>query len=996
LYLLTATLVFSVHASPAGDTASAPVDAAAFDDELGEIRFIVLPASPNQSIKGITVRVGDVYLGATDEDGVLSAELFGGLYHFTFDIGENDHRTASAVRVKPNVLVQATVEIPAGSTDIVVHSEKPSPSLEVVPAAISGASASVAIQVVDKETGVEVEEVTVTAAKVEGGAASLQTERRESTQVTDIIGAEQFSKSGDSNAAAALKRVTGVTIVDGKYVYVRGLGERYSSTTLNGLNLPSPDPERRVVPLDMFPSEMLDSLVIQKTFSPDMPGDFGGGTVILRTRAYPKEPLFKIELGGAISLGSTFNGADFSSDKGPTDFLGIDGGHRAMSKTLKDATENQPLTGGSLVSPGYTEEELSTITKSLPENWGIDQKTVPPDFKLALTGGNSWKIKNNEIGFLASLLYKNEWDTSYTDKREYALDAGNLQVQNRYLVNDTINTVNLGGMFTLGASLGDSNKIVSNTMVDRITDNDFYVYEAYHSDFDGRVYNYEWIERMLFCQQILGTHTLKAARDLKVDWRYGFSTASDNEPDKRFVQYDYADSSRDVDTLAVSSMTNANRRDYLVSNDKIHDLGLDLSLPFLQWTKEKGHVKTGGAVTLKDRETDVRRFAYDRLGNLDAATRSLPPSEFFVDENMGTDGMRLIEVTAATDNYTGEQEIFAYYLTGDLPLGLGFSASAGVRLEKAHQEVATYKLFAPSGEMVVRSFDNLDVLPSVVFTYEVRKGMLLRLGYGKTVNRPDFREMSAGCAMGYAGAGMICGAPAEVENPEWTPDSPDEVPPTIPYTLVPATIHNVDARWEWYFSEDESISLGAFYKHFIDPIELIFRASTDKSSELRNAEAADNVGIEFEFKKNFSFIRKALSDLYFAGNISWIFSQIVIPDSNQLIVTNQERPLQGQSPYVINAQIGYDNADIGLSALVLYNISGPRIATVGVSGLPDIYEQPFHQLDLVIKQKIPKGFQLGFKAVNLIDLPSTFTQGEEITKTYTKGRELSLTLSWSY
>jgi outer membrane receptor protein involved in Fe transport len=302
------------------------------------------------------------------------------------------------------------------------------------------------------------------------------------------------------------------------------------------------------------------------------------------------------------------------------------------------------------------------------------------------------------------------------------------------------------------------------------------------------------------------------------------------------------------------------------------------------------------------------------------------------------------------------------------------------------QEVRTFEPFADEEEAVKSKLETFDVLPSLTLTYRFREDMLVRLGYGKTLNRPDFREMSPGCVSAYIGGGDVCGAPETIDV-----DGEE-----VPYRLNRTVIHNVDARWEWYFASDENVSFGAFYKEFIDPIESIMRAGSQKSSELRNAEGARDLGLELEFRKNFGFVNQFMEDWYVGGNGAWIYSRIQLPESNKSILTSKSRPLQGQSPYVINAQIGYENVDIGLNATLLYNVFGPRISDVGVNQQPDIYEEPFHKLDLVIKQKLKKGFQLTFKAKNLIDLPVRFSQGDAETKFFKKGRELSLSLAWSY
>jgi outer membrane receptor protein involved in Fe transport len=991
---LTAPFLLT-HSARAEET-----DAAAFSEELGEVRLWVLNADTLMPIPSAVVRIGNVEMGRTDDDGAVTLDLLGGLYHLSVDIGDGKGRTA-AIRAIPGRESEIDAELSATSDLIVLRlrnavSKVPADDAQTVPLTLPSTEVDEESQATESYDSVE--ELTVTASRVEGSTVDILKEKQGTAKVTEIIGSEQMSKSGDSDAASALKRVTGVTIVDGKYVYVRGLGDRYSSTLLNDLRLPSPDPERRVVPLDMFPSSILESMVIQKTFSPEMPGDFGGGVVNLRTRSYPSEPMFKVELTLGINLGETFEQREFASDQGPTDFLGIDGGHRAIPKELADATKDQKLVTGDRFTEGYTEEEIADISKSMPNNWETEEKRLPPDLGLMVTGGDGFSIKNTKFGFFSSLLYKNEWDATDKTVREYSLaneDTGDLAINNDYRFHDTANTITLGGILALGADFGKGQTIAANTLVDRITDNLFSRYNGFSADMDGDidVLSYEWTERMLIVQQLMGSHILHPKSKLKLDWRYAFSTATQDQPDKRHTRYDYLDGQK---MWVLSSGSDGNRREYITVDEKDHDIGMDLTLPFKQWSGQDASVKAGGAILLKDRMVDLRSFNYENVDSLDLETRALAPELIFVDENFIPGGMALQESTQPTDNYTGTQEVYAGYLSGDLPLWAGLSASGGARFEKSIQEVSTFDVFSLEDEQIKSAIDTFDILPSMVLTYRFKNNMLVRLGYGKTLNRPDFREMSPGCVRSYAGGGEKCGAPTEIPNPDWTTGSED--PRYLPYQLNRTVIHNVDARWEWYFGEtgDETLSLGAFYKEFIDPIESIQRASSQKGSILLNADGARDIGIELEFRKNFGFIHSSLEDLYAAANASWIYSSIEIPNVPTLIQTSDKRPLQGQSPYVVNAQLGYDNTDIGLSAALLYNVYGPRISDVGTNGRPDIYEQPFHQLDFVAKKTLKLGFQITLKAKNLIDLPVRFTQGRETTEEYKKGREINLSVSWSY
>jgi TonB-dependent receptor len=264
-------------------------------------------------------------------------------------------------------------------------------------------------------------------------------------------------------------------------------------------------------------------------------------------------------------------------------------------------------------------------------------------------------------------------------------------------------------------------------------------------------------------------------------------------------------------------------------------------------------------------------------------------------------------------------------------------------------------------------------LPAAILSWEFIEDMLVRVGFGQTVSRPDFRELSPATFTNVIGGRDVEG------NPD----------------LERTLITNVDARWEWYPSPGETISFGGFYKYFQDPIEMIVILKAQHGESFANARAARNFGLELDYRKSFDFIHEKLEDFYAAGNATWVYSRIELYE-DEGIQTNTERPLQGQSPYVINAQLGYDNVDWGTSVALLYNVFGKRIATVGAVGLPDVYEMPFHQLDLVASQALGAGFKLGFKAQNLIDAEAKFTQAGETTEVYRKGRSFSLSLSYSY
>lgn len=865
------------------------------------------------------------------------------------------------------------LELPPGTWTLsLVHPDYSTQTIDGVLVS-PGEMSQVSVDVIP--SSVELEEFTVEAPRIEGGVASLQTERRSSSSVADVIGAEQITKSGDSSAAGALRRVTGLTLVGGRYVYVRGMGERYSSSLLNGFTLPSPEPERRVVPLDMFPAAILESVVIQKTFSPDMPGEFGGGAVMLRSRGIPDEFLLSVGLNLGYNAGSTFEDA-IMNKAGRADFLGVDDGSRALPAAVARASSDQALIEMDRFGlRGYSPATLEDLGESMPRNWGMYSGMVAPDASFNIAVGNSWKISGIKLGFTAAFAYSNAWDVEDRNSSIYLIGLdGEMELQHRYRFNTSNNSVGLGALLDFGVDLGAGHKLRLTSLLMRSTDNETRIYEGINRDVgtDISVTRFRWIERTLLSEQISGSHEFPSAGNLEFNWRYAFSAAMRYEPDRREFRYDFEPG---LQTWLLSDRPEGNQRVYSDLSDYNHDVGVDFRIPFKAWNSLEGAVKTGASVIFRDRTVDTRRFKFQHKGplssNMDVI--SLSPDEIFVPENIGSDGFQLEEITRQTDNYKAGQTLVAGYAMAELPIIPGLRMTAGLRVEYSDQTVTTYELFNPDGVPIVARLAKVDALPAASLTWEFFKDMQLRLVYGMTVSRPDFRELSPATFNDVTGGRQIFG------NPE----------------LERALLQNLDLRWEWYISTNENLSVAFFYKHFVGPIETIIVPSAQQSITYENATAADNLGVELEFRKNFDFIHQSVRDLYLAGNFAYIFSQVDLGDGTG-IQTSRRRALQGQSPFVVNLQFGYDNPDVGTSVAVVYNVFGRRISEVGAQGAPDVFEEPFHQFDLILTQKLPKGFKLSFKAVNLIDLDATFTQGANVTERFKRGRSFTIGAGWNW
>jgi outer membrane receptor protein involved in Fe transport len=875
-----------------------------------------------------------------------------------------------------------SIDLPLGKQQLtVIH---PNFSTEQVEALVRRGVGGSEVTIALTPAAVALADFTVTAPKITGGTVALLEERKSSATVSELIGAEQMSKSGDSDAAAALSRVTGITVVGGKYVYVRGLGERYSSTLFNRSSLPSPEPERRVVPLDLFAAGSLESIAIQKTYSADLPGEFGGGVVKLRSRGYPSEFTATLTLSlGFNTRTSLYNGLDYQGS-------GLDSlGFGASSRRIPDAMARQiggqnvgisdPVLGG-----GFSGEELERFGEALQNNWNTRRRRVWPGFGLALTVGDSFELgRGHKAGYLFSLSYDNDQQRRIRDHLRFTnLSDGKLIAPTDYRSEEIENTITLSGIASAGFDSAGGHRLRLTQMTARIADDETRVLTGFddNAGANTRLTRLRYIERMLLFNQAVGHHPLlelsrRRALGLSFDWRYAFSLATRDEPDRREYRYDELPGETNV--FVFSNRAGGNQRFFSELSDRNHDMGADLTFAFRQWSKLETKVKLGVALTLKDREVDTRRFQYLARGPraADNAVLALDPKGVLSPANVGEEGFRFSEATRASDNYLAEQRLWATYVSLDLPLFEGLTLSTGVRVEGSRQVVTTFELF--SKERVQATVDTIDVLPALLLSYRPFKSHVFRLGASQVVSRPEFREMSP------AGFSAVTGNKVITGNPD----------------LERALLQNVDLRWEWYPRVGESISVALFYKHFSSPIEQTVEPTGGSSQILSpvNAESANNLGVELELRKRLDFIHPLLRDLSFSGNASLIFSRVNLGDNG--VQTDDVRPLQGQSPWVFNLFLSYDNADSGTTARLLYNVYGPRIAEVGALGLPNMIEQPFHQLDLVFRQRLSKSLTLAFKAKNLLDLPLSFTQrdpasGDDIVVDgFRRGRGFSIAIT---
>lgn len=818
--------------------------------------------------------------------------------------------------------------------------------------------------------GLELPEHVVIEPNIAGSFASIIEEQKTTSSVSSVLGNEQITRNGDSDAAGALRRATGLTLVGGKFAYIRGLGERYSTTLLNNASIPSPDPTRRVVPLDLFPTNVLESILIQKSYSVDRPAEFAGGTVELRTRTVPDDFFFNATYQLGINEGTSFEDG-LSYKGGSLDFLGADDGTRDLPDSL-----SQALSGGNVLKPqtsfnpgGFSAGQLDTFGRDLSGTWDINRETIGPDSRISLAMGDKYTLNDFSFGYTGALRWADAWDSQQEHLQEFSVNNGKLDLVQDSILNKTERQVQTNAYLGVEAQYKENHKFKGNALLLRQTFDEARITEGF-TDADAtdvKRSRLREIENSLLVGQFGGEHTWEPLANIKTDWLITRATATRLAPNEREYRYDKSSDQQ----YYFSRRADSNQVNFSDLNDEDESYRLDVTIPLNLHQDIEAGLKSGFIDQSKQRDSSIRRFSYSP-GGADSRNQTVlglqSVEQVLSDQHIGPNGFNLREITRATDNYNAEQNLFSYYGQADMTLFKLLRLTGGVRVEDNNQQVRTIELFNPNNTPIISGLVKTDLLPAIAATWLISDKQQLRAGYSETLSRPDFRELSP--------------APfTDPANDKETIGNPN---------LQQTTVTNYDLRYEYYFSGTENFSIGLFNKDLISPIEKILLPGPAGLLTLQNAASANVYGIELEIMKNLDFIIPELEHYYIGTNYTWTRSEIELKPENLSAQTTNFRPLEGHSPYVVNAQIGYNNPDKGLTATLLYNTAGARITEVGSLGAPDRYEQPVHQLDFVWRQEIMEHISLSFNARNILDDQVQVFQGDKITRSYRRGREFRL------
>ena len=862
----------------------------------------------------------------------------------------------------------------------------------------AGEPTTVDLALVPESIGLD--EVVVTARTLENTEASLLKQRQKAAAVSDAISAEAIGRSGSSTAADAMEKVTGVSVVGGKYVYVRGLGDRYMNTQLNGATLPSADPDRNSVPLDLFPANLLDNIVTSKTFTPDKPGSFSGGSVNIGTKAFPDD--FTVSFSSSISYkGNIGPGSDFLSyEGGSAGWLGNNGGTHTLPEVFNNPNLHIPNIGNAFTDAAAA-QELDRLSKAFSGVMAPARLSAPVNQSYSFSLGNQLPVFGRPLGIIASISYsRNVREYGDGSVGRYTLTSASAQeLNNDFLFTDQRGTdeVLWGSLINASYKPHPKHELGFNYMNNRSGESSArYQFGVFPRDFDEEstyeTRTLQYVSRELDSYQARGEHVLFGDNGLKIEWTGSLANTLQEEPDLRFFTNHYTTFERNGETRTSYSISPAlypvPTRYFRTMEEDVRSGSLDASVPFKQWGGLSAQVKVGGSMERKSRAFRERRFEFQQ----DKIRYDGDPATFFGPEQVGISedasterffrfGNYIFDASALSGNYDGDQDIMAGYVMLDIPLTRNLRAIGGLRLETTDMVVASADTSLDKGII-----DTRDLLPSMNLVYEIRENMNVRLAQGRTLARPNFREIAPYASFSFIGDYIYLG------NPE------------IERTLI----DNYDVRWEWFARPGEIFAVSGFYKYFRNPIERAINpraAASTPNVQFQNTDHATVYGVEIEARKNLDQLASFLRFVQAGANISFVRSQVAI-EANELELiralrpdATDTRPLQGQSPYVVNLDMTYDNPEIGTTASVYYNVFGQRLDRVASGGTPNIFEQPRHIVDLTIKQDLWFNFGLKGSVKNLLDQKTVFSHtyngADFIAESYTFGRSFSLGLSYA-
>lgn len=893
--------------------------------QTGTVRGIIKDGKTKEALIGCTVQISGTQLGTTtDIEGAFTL-----------------------------------ANVPAGTQSVVIsyvsYQTKTIPNVRVE----SGNTTAIDTEL--DEEGRSLQEVVVRANRATNTEIAVITEIKQLKPMAVGISAQQIQKSQDRDAGAAIRRVPGVSIVDNRFVLIRGLAARYNSVLINDVITPSTEVDTRSFSFDLVPSNIIDRMIVYKSGSADLPGDFAGGIIKIYTKRRPEQNFLDAGLTLGYRANTTLQNVQ-THTRGGLSWLGLWSADQQIPSSF-------PGRAGDFNN--LNPAQRAAYARLLPNTWGLKDISVMPDIRLALNFGRRFDVGNTRVSNLTSINYALTNQFADIDFRLYENGTVANSLAQQYSDANYAQSTRLGILHNWSLRFSPNFNLEWKTLFNQLSTTETVVRtgQQLENSTDVQSYSERFENRSILTTQLAGEHTLNALT--KVNWVGSFGFTGRWEPDWKRVRYIRATGSTNPDgrpqPFIIATPTDPTPTEVGRFNSKLHEYVVS-AIGNVEHTfgnptdREPNRIKGGVYAEQKNRDYAARFYGYQSVGN-SSAIRAQGINTAFSPENVtAQNGLSLLDGTRDLDSYKGLNTYLAAYINGDVYFGPKANLTIGFRGEYNDQGV---KATVVGVEQQLVSNKIFSPLPSVNFTYKLSDQTNLRLAYSSSINRPEFRELAP---FSYYDFNLL----ADIRGNT---------------TLTTATIQNVDAKWEFYPTPNELISVTGFYKHFNKPIEsFLLLQGNGFAYTFINAQSAQNYGVEIEVRKGFAGASSVLlQNLSVVGNVSLIRSLVDVgdvvtaPDQGGQIneyqgVTDAERPLAGQSPYLINAGVYYAAPKSGWQGNVLYNVFGQRIFAVGNIRNPTIYEMPRHAIDLNLTKQFNNKLELRLGVQDILNQYVRFAQ----------------------
>lgn len=944
--------------------------------QTGIIRGKVVDETTSKAIKGATVSISELTKTNTDLDGKFELTVPVGIHTLTADFEAYNSVSISEIQVNENQIF------------VIENDIKLSPAVEGIG------------------------QVKVSVKRLSNTEEALLSAKKIAPNMIDGISSAGFKRIGDGDAASAMSRVTGVSVEGGKYVYVRGLGDRYTKTTLNGMDIPGLDPDRNTIQMDLFPTSVIDNIVVSKTFTADLPADFTGGVVDIGTKDFPDKKNWNFSVGLGYNPDMNFKSNYLTYKGSGTDFLGFDNGQRNIPT---QGVDKIPTYTDFIGSPnGAKGTEFQRITRAFNPTMGPTQKTSLMNVNLGVSYSNTRKIsKRYSLGYQASMTYRNE--TELYEDAEYNMYAKDINYEvteltplERQKGNFGTNNVLLGALGTV-AIKSENNKVKLNLLHIQNGESKagefIFLNTNLGATFEAKQYNLDYNQRSLTNMLIAGTHSRNKGK-WQIDWKISPTRSAIKDPDVRFTRFRIPDNNIGTEVGKPERIWR-NLVEYNISNR------IDVARNYRLMGK-KAHLKFGAAYTFKHRDFNIRNFQIT-VGNIKFTG---DPNEIFNEQNLVSstqpNGVRYdaMFIPNNPNEFKAMVNHTSVYGSNDWQLSPQLKAVVGLRAEHYLQQYTgisqtknplTGRPFELDNEAVM---NDLNLFPTANMMYNISKKANLRISYARTIARPSLKELSyAEILDPITGRTFIGGKYTENTNINgqdiqlWDGN------------LKSTNINNFDIRWEQFEKGGDMISAGVFFKTLRNPIEIVQFLADAGSFQPRNVGNATILGLELEMRKNLEVISSSLKNFSFNTNLTLTDSRISITETEFLSrdltkrkgqTIERTRDMAGQAPYIVNIGLSHMTKDKSFESGLFYNVQGPTLQFVGFNNKTDVYSVPFHSLNFNATYKFGEKdrMNLGFKVTNILNdkreqIFTGFNATDQFFTRLSPGRNFQLKFSYA-